>query len=93
MSCVTFPFESREEEIHDVVGECPPILGVDCRPCGVIGKDVRQQRPSDARCFRRRISTGVLQRVRENGDEARVVRWLRSKIGGVLFAGEEGSLI
>jgi hypothetical protein len=56
-------------------------------------EDVRQQGPRDPCCFRWGISTGVFQRVRENGDETGVVRRLRSKIGGVLFAGEEGSLI
>jgi len=85
--------KERKEEIHDVVGKCPAIVRVDCRPCGVIVEDVRQQGPCDPRCFRWRISTGVLQRVRENGDETGVVRRLRSEIGGVLFAGEEGSLI
>jgi hypothetical protein len=85
--------EERKEEIHDVVGECPAIVRVDCRPCGVIVEDVRQQGPCDPRCFRCRISTGVLKRVRENGDETGVVRRLRSEIGGVLFAGEEWSLI
>ena len=39
--------KERKEEIHDVVGECPAIVRVDCRPCGVIVEDVRQQGPYD----------------------------------------------
>ena len=52
--------KERKEEIHDVVGECPAVSRVDCRPCGVIGEDVRQQGSCYPRCFRWRISTGVL---------------------------------
>jgi hypothetical protein len=59
--------EQRKEEIHDVVGECPAIVRVGRRPRGIIVEDVRQQGPGHPRCFRRRISTGVLQRVREDG--------------------------
>ena len=85
--------EERKEEIYDVVGECPAIVRVGRRPRGIIVEDVRQQGPGDPRCFRRRISTRVLQRVREDGDETGIVRRLRSEIGGVLLAGKEGSLI
>ena len=85
--------KERKEEIHDVVGECPTILGIDRRPLGVIVEDVRQQGSGDPRCFRRRISTGVLERVREYGNETGIACRLCSEIGGVLFAGKEGSLI
>src|SRR5580658_1805266 len=85
--------KERQEEIYDIVGECPAIVRVGRRPRGIIVEDVRQHGPGDPRCFRRRISSGVLQRVREDGDETAIVRWLRSEIGGVLLAGKEGSLI
>ena len=85
--------KERKEEIDDVVCECPAIARVDCRPRGVGVEDVWQQGPCDPRCFGWRVSTGVFQRMRENGDETGVVRRLPSEIGGVLFAGEERSLI
>src|ERR1700722_8843920 len=85
--------EERKEEIYDVVGECPAIVRKSRRPRGIIVEKVRQQSSGDPRGFCRRISTGVLQRVREDGDETGIARGLRSKIGGVLLAGKEGSLI
>ena len=39
--------KERKEEIHDVVGECPAIGWVDCRRCGVIREDIREQGPCD----------------------------------------------
>src|SRR5208283_1034998 len=85
--------EERKEEIYDVVGERPAIVRVRRRPRGIIVEDVRQHGRGDPRCFRRRISAAVLQRVREDGDKTGIARWLRSEIGGVLLAGKEGSLI
>jgi hypothetical protein len=85
--------KERKEEIYDVVGECPAIVRVGRWPRGIIVEDVRQQRSGNPRCFRWRISAGVLQRVREDRDKTGIVRWLRSEVGGVLLAGKEGSLI
>ena len=85
--------EKGKEEIYDVVAECAAIVRVSRRPRGIIVEDVREQGPTDPGCFRWRISTGVLQRVREDRDETGIVRGLRSEIGGVLLAGKERSLI
>src|SRR3984957_13706071 len=85
--------EERKEEIYDVVGECPAIVWVGRRPRGIIVEHVRQQDSGDPRCFRLRVTTGVLQRMREYRDETGIVRWLRREIGGVLLASKEGSLI
>src|SRR5271165_4771090 len=85
--------EERKEEIYDVVGERPAIVRVGRRPRGIVVEDVRQQGSRDPRCFRRRISTGMLQRVREDRDEAGIVRGLPSEIGAVLLAREERGLI
>src|SRR4029077_1693334 len=48
--------KERQEEIHDVVGECPAIGRVHCRLCGVIREDVRQHGCGDSGCLRWRIS-------------------------------------
>jgi len=56
-------------------------------------EDIRQKGSGYPRCFRRRISACMLQRVREDGNEAGIVGRLRSEIGGVLLAGKERSLI
>src|SRR5580700_7557382 len=85
--------EERREEIHDVVGERPAIVRVGRRPRGIIVEHVRQQDSGDPRCFRPRVPTGVLQRVREYRDKTGIVHWLRREIGGVLLASKEGSLI
>src|SRR6185369_1821008 len=85
--------EQRKEEIYDVIGERPAIVREGRRPRGIIVEDVRQQRSGDPRCLRRRISTGVLQRVRKDGDETGIVLRFRSQIGGILLAGKKGSLI
>ena len=85
--------KERKEEIYDVIGECPAIVRVRHRQRGIVVEDVRQQCSGDPRCFRRRISAGVLQRVREDGDEAGIVGRLRGEIRAVLLAGKEGSLI
>ena len=85
--------EDRKEEIHDVVSKFAAIVREGRWLRRIIVKDVREQSPGDFRCLRRRISTGVLQRMRENRDETGIVRRLRTQIGGVLFAGKERSLI
>ena len=85
--------EERKEDIYDVVGERPAIVRIGRRPRGLIVEHVRQQGSRDPRCFLLRVTTGVLQRVREDRDETGIVRWLRSEIGSFLLASKEGSLI
>src|ERR1700689_2527037 len=85
--------KNGQKEIDNVVGERSAIVRVGRRPRGIIVEDVRQHGPGDPRCFRRRISSSVFQRMREDGDEAAIVRWLRSQIRRVLLARKEGSLI
>src|SRR5579871_2556668 len=85
--------EKRKEKIYDVVSECPAIVRVGRRPCGIIVEDVRQKSSGDSRCIRRRISTAVFQSVREHRDEAGIVYRRRGKIRTVLLPGKEGSLV
>jgi hypothetical protein len=84
--------EDSQEGILDVVGECPAIGREGRRARGVIAQEVRQQCPCNPPCFLRRIPTGVLQRVREDGDEAGIVRRLPAQVGGILLAGQEDRL-
>src|SRR5260370_29497393 len=84
--------DDGNEDIHNVVGERPAIVGVASWPLGIIKEDVRQQSPGYPRCLLRRIPTRVLQRVREDGDETSIVRRLRSELGAFLRSGEEYQL-
>jgi hypothetical protein len=93
LSSVTFPIrEDSQKGILDVVGQCPAIVWKGRRARGVIAQQVRQQFPCNPPCFLRRIPTGVLQRVREDGDEAGIVRRLPAQVGGILLVGQEDRL-
>src|SRR5262249_37785337 len=65
--------EDGQEGIEDILGECPAINGKGRRARRVIGQKIWQQCASHPFCFLRRITTCVLKRVRENGQETRVV--------------------
>src|SRR6266436_5776606 len=65
--------EDGQKSITGVVGECPPIAWKARRTRRVVGQYVRQQFPCHPARVLRRISTGVLQRVREPGNETAIV--------------------
>jgi len=60
-------FHDANERIEGIVGKCPTVVGKGCRTRGIIGQEIWEQCACDALCIRRRISTGVLERVREAG--------------------------
>ena len=63
--------EEPKEEIYDVVIQRPAVLRVRRRLGRIIGEDVRQKGAGHPRCFRRRVSTGVLKRVCEDAGTKR----------------------
>jgi hypothetical protein len=88
-----FPIcENREEVIEDVVGECPAIARIGPRAPVVKAHDIRQQCPRYAQCLLWGVPTGVLQRVRKDGDEMGVVRRLCGKVSIPLLAGKKDRL-
>src|SRR5882757_9838287 len=84
--------EDSQENITDVVGECPAIARESRWASGVIGEHVRQQCPCQPPRFFRGIPTRVLKRVREDGEETRIFRRLTRKIGIPLLANKERNL-
>jgi len=80
--------EDSQEGIDGVVSERPAIVREGCPVRGIIGQDLRQHCPCHPPCFRRRIPTSVLQRVREGGNETGIVRRLPGEIGISLRAGK-----
>ena len=73
--------EDGQKSITGVVGECPPIAWKARRTRRVVGQYVRQQCPCHLARVLRRISTGVLQRVREPGNETAIVCRLTREVG------------
>jgi hypothetical protein len=85
--------EDTEEDIGDIVVECPTIVREGRGSGGVIAQEVRQQCLCHPTCFLRLISTRMLQCMRENGNKPGIVRRLSGQLGSVLLAGKEGSLV
>src|SRR3954454_2491151 len=84
--------EHRNEQVHDIVGECPPIARVQRGPRRLIRQDVWQQRRRDSRCFFRRVPSRMFQGVRERGDETRISRRLSTEIRRLLRTRQENGL-
>jgi hypothetical protein len=61
--------EGCQKDVHGVVGERPATVGEGRLARAVIMEDLWQHRLCHPHCFLRRISTRVLKRVREGGDE------------------------
>jgi hypothetical protein len=68
--------KNGKKDINSIINKCPSIGRIGRRLAGIIKQDVRQQDPCRSLCFLPRIATRVLQRVREDGDETGIVRWL-----------------
>ena len=84
--------EDGNEAVHNIVGECAPIVRVGSRTLGIIKEDVRQQSPGHPRGRFWRIPACVFERVGEDGDETSVVRGLRSEVLGLLVTGKKYGL-
>src|SRR5262249_46190534 len=72
--------ENAQEGIEDILSKCPPIHRKGRRARGVIRQKIRQQGACYPFRFRRRISTRVLKRVRENSEETLVVGWRTGEV-------------
>lgn len=68
--------KNGKKDINSIVGECPSIGRIGRRLAVIIREDVRQQNPCRSLCFLPRVAAGVLQRVREDGDETGILRRL-----------------
>ena len=84
--------EHRNEVSDDIVGQRPAVARVRSLAPRLIRQHVGQQGRCHPRCFLRRVPTRVLQRVREDGDKPRIVRWFSCRISAFLVPGEEGFL-
>jgi hypothetical protein len=77
--------EHANESIERIVGECPAIVGKSRRARWVIEQNVWQQCPRHALRLGRRISSRVLQRVREASKETPIVCRFTSEVGISFF--------
>ena len=65
--------EDGKKDINGVVSKCSAICRVGRRLAGIVRQDIRQKHLGSPLCCLRRISPRVLQRVREDIDETRIV--------------------
>jgi hypothetical protein len=84
--------EDCQEGVGGIVGERSAIARKGRRTRRVVGQHVGQQCSRHPPCFLRRIPTGVLQRMREDGDEAGIVRRLARVVSISLRADEKDRL-
>src|ERR1700674_4735210 len=83
--------EDAHKKIERIVGECPAVIGKRRRACRVIRQNIWEQCPRHALRISRRISTRVLQSVREGSKETPVVRRFTSEVG-ISFFDKQDSL-
>ena len=74
---------------HGIVRELPAVGRIHRRHAGLKRQHVGQQGARDLRCRLRRIPASMLQRVREGGNEARVVRRLSRYVREFVVPGKE----
>src|SRR5215831_15696913 len=92
ISCHLAVREHSEEHVDNIVGQCPAIVRKARRAARVIEKHVWQQRSRDAYCVLRRIATRVFQLVREDANEALIIRWLPVEVCLPRLSGKEHRL-
>ena len=85
--------ENAKEDVGDVVVERATVVGEPRGPFGVVVQNVGQQFCCRLFCCFGCVAARVFQRVGEDRDEARVIRWLGGEVGIVVVAGKKGSLI
>jgi hypothetical protein len=84
--------EHGEEYVGNIIGQCPAILRKARRLARVIRKNIWQQPSRDAYCVLWRIAACVFQFVREDADEASIIRWLSAQVCLPPFSREENRL-
>src|SRR3984893_7577745 len=84
--------EDGQEGVGGIVGERTAIARKGRGTRRVVGQHVGQQCSRHPPCFLRRIATGVLQRMREDADEAAIVLRLARMVSISLRADEKDRL-
>lgn len=92
VSCHLPVREYREENVDNIVDECPAILRKGYWSARVVGKNVWQQLSRHAHCVLPRIAARVFQLVREDANETIIIRWLPVEVRLPLLSGEENRL-
>src|SRR5215470_486804 len=82
----------RQENVDDIVGECPAIVRKARRLARPIRKNVWQQLSRDGPCVLRRVAACMFQFVCENADEAIIIRWLSAEVRLPLLSNKENRL-
>src|SRR5436309_5318685 len=92
ISCHLSVREHRQENVDNIVGQCPAIVRKARRAARVIWKNVWQQLSRDAHGVLRPIAARVFQFVREDANEAIIIRRLPVEVRLPLLSGEENRL-
>src|SRR2546423_8602713 len=82
----------RKEKIDNIIGQRPAIVRKARRLARMIGKNIRQQLSCDGLCVLRRIAARVFQFVREDANEAIIIRWFPAEVSLSLLSDEENRL-
>src|SRR5258708_10170774 len=77
--------EDANKRIERIVGKCPAVIGKRRRARRLIRQNIWEQCPRHALRLGRRISTCVLQSVREASNETPIVRRFTSEVGISFF--------
>src|SRR5436853_3978534 len=79
----------RKEKIDNIIGQRPAIVRKARRLARMIGKNIRQQLSCDGLCVPRRITACMFQFVREDANEAIIIRRLPAEVRLPLLSDEE----
>jgi hypothetical protein len=90
LSSVTLPFVRMFKGIESVVLDCPAVTGKGRWAGGIIGQEIWQQRDRHPHGILWRVSTGMLQGVREVGNETRIACWFTRQVGISLRVDKDG---
>src|ERR1700731_3920199 len=82
--------EDANKRIERIVSKCPAVIGKTRRMPRLIRQNIWEQCPRHALRLSRRISTCVLQRVREASKETLIVRRITREVGISLLNKNDG---
>src|SRR5215469_5749121 len=92
ISCHLAVRVDRQENVDNIVGQCPPIVRKARRLARSIGKNVWQQLSRDGPCVLRRVSACMFQFVREDANEPIIIRWLSAEVRFPFLSNKENRL-
>src|SRR5262249_38658931 len=92
ISCHSPIRKQREKGVDNTVDQGPAVLGIGRRAARVIGREVGQQLSRQALRVLGCVAACAFQFVREDANEAIIVRWPPAEVRLLLLSGEEDRL-